>query len=803
MEPGSAPSGRVNYLIGRDPARWRFGLPTYSRIVEHSAWPGVDVIYYGNGGQLEFDLVAAPDANLDAIRFEVIGAVNVSLDTHGDLVLGTAAGRVRLMKPVVYQESNGGRRTLRADYVVTPAKRGTDDGAFFGFRIGARDPNAAVVIDPALNYSTFLGGSARDQAEAVAVDGAGNVFVAGESTSADFPTSAAAVEALCPRCSNLAAGYFSAAFVSEIAPAASGASQLVYSTYLGGANGWGSGASAIALDARGYVYLTGVTSSTDFPATANAAGTKCGGIGDAFVTVLNPAATGPGQMIYSACLGGVMGVSAGTAIALDGNDKVYVAGYTNAADFPTSAGALQRVCPACSHGMIDGFVSEIDPAAGGAAQLVYSTFLGGSGNPQNDYDDGATAIAVAAPGDVYVGGQTVSADFPTTPNAFQPICQSAASASGCGAGFIARLNTAASGAESLRYASYLGGSSGADSVSGLAVGAGGIFVTGATLSADFPVTPTASQPNCGGGCAHGNAFVAELNPAAAGSAQMVYASFLGGSGSAGGGDAGTAIAADAAGAVYVAGVANSPDLPVTPDAYQPRCAACVQSAPAPNAFVAILNPAAGAGALAYSSFLGGSGGLDGATPIGDAATAIALDAVSGGFYVAGSTASANFPVTVNAFEPTCPGCAAQGGGNAFIAGFLPSPSAPLPGDLSYHPTRIEFGVEPVGATSRPRTVTLVNPLNLPAAISSITVSGSEFAESDNCGHQLAANSRCTIAVKFTPAALGHREAMLTISDNARNSPQMIDLAGFGKPSRSGGAFHHHGLRNPRPSAGSK
>lgn len=783
LAPSGPPAGRVTYLLGRDRSRWRLGVPAYAKIVERGAWPGIDLIYYGTGGRLEFDLALAPRGRLADIRLELTGARAARVDRAGNLVLATAAGRLRLMRPAVYAESakDAAPRRIAGRYAVLARRAG---GVTVGFRLGPHRPRARVVIDPALDYASFLGGSGRDVATAVAADSAGDVFVAGMTTSPDFPVTPGALDSGCWYCSNRGGDFFASAFVSELRPAA-GAAQLVYSTYFGGTTGWGGGASALALDARGYAHLAGVTDSTDFPVTPDAFDRSCADAEKPFLAILNPAAAGAAQLVYATCLGGASSYSGATALALDSAGRDYLAGYTADRDFPVTAEAFEPACAGCTAGTNEGFLSVLDSSAAGAAGLVYSTFLGGSGNARGDGDT-ATGLAVAAPGDVWIAGTTSSDNFPTTPDAFQPACPSAADPAGCGSGFVVHLLTDR-GANALVYGTYLGGSVSGDGIAAITLAPSGApAVAGATFSPDFPVTASAFQKKCGGECAHGNAFVAAFSPTAPSARQLSYATYLGGVGSSAGGDAATALATAANGDLEVAGAALSPDFPVTADAAQSHCSACTGNPPAPNAFVAIVRPTtAGRPSLVYATYLGGAGGFDGTTPVGDAATAIAFDPASAGLYLAGAAASADFPVTVNAFQPNCPGCLDRQGGDAFIAHFTAPASAPTPDPdaaalLEYRPGRLTFAAARVGDRARRRTIMLFNRRRTPIAIAGIALSGGgDFSVTNACGPTIPAHRRCAIMVRFAPLITGQREATLKILDSARNSPQTIQLDGTG------------------------
>ena len=273
--------GKSNYFIGNDPAKWRTNISTYAKVKYEGVYPGVDLVYYGNQGQLEYDFVVAPGADPGLVTLAFEGARDVHIDARGELVLGVEGGEVRQHKPVVYQEVAGVKQEVAGRYVMKGTRQ-------VGFRVAAYDPSRPLIIDPVLVYSTYLGGSGDEVGRGIAVDGAGSAYVTGNTSSTDFPTTAGAAQ------TTFAGG--TDAFVTKLDATGSG---LVYSTYLGGSGSdIGHG---IAVDGAGSAYVTGITESTDFPTTAGAAQTTLAGVVDAFVTKLN--ATGSG-LIYSTYLGG-------------------------------------------------------------------------------------------------------------------------------------------------------------------------------------------------------------------------------------------------------------------------------------------------------------------------------------------------------------------------------------------------------------------------------------------------------------------------------------------------------------------
>jgi hypothetical protein len=369
--------GTSNYFLGNDPAQWHTDIPNYARVEYQGVYPGVDLAYYGNQRQLEYDFVVAPGATPGVVRLSFQGTEGMALDAQGDLVLHTVGGDVVEHAPVLYQESGGVRQPVWGRYVL-------EGGGQVGFAVGAYDASRPLVIDPVLSYSTYLGGTGLDNGSGIAVNSSGNAYVTGYTTSTDFPTTAGAFQTTSPADYN--------AFVARLNATGTG---LVYSTYLGGS---GLDQSfAIAVNSSGEAYVTGETESTDFPTTPGAFQTTSrGGVGgDAFVSKLNATGT---ALVYSTYLGG-SGSEVGYGIAVDSSGDAYVTGYTDSSDFPITPGAFQTT----SAGGPDVFVAKLN---GSGTGLVYSTYLGGSGNDQG------FGIAVDSAGNAYVTGAASSTDFP-------------------------------------------------------------------------------------------------------------------------------------------------------------------------------------------------------------------------------------------------------------------------------------------------------------------------------------------------------------------------------------------------------
>ena len=302
--------GKCNYFLGNDPKKWRRNVPTYARVKYHGVYPGVDLTFYGNQQQLEHDFVVSAGADASRIGFRLEGSKEVSLDAAGDLMIVVEGGQIHFQRPLIYQEDGGVRREIAGGYVLKGARE-------VGFKGGAYDPTRALVIDPVLVYSTYLGGNSYDYGAGIAVDSLGNAYVTGSTIGFYYPPESD-----------------EDAFVAKLNPSGSA---LVYSTHLGGSNyDYGQG---IAVDRGGNAYVTGYTGSSDFPTTSEAFQTTQPGLQNTFVTKLNPRGS---ALVYSTYLGG-SNTDGGNGIALDSSGNAYVTGAASSSDFPTTAGAYQTL----------------------------------------------------------------------------------------------------------------------------------------------------------------------------------------------------------------------------------------------------------------------------------------------------------------------------------------------------------------------------------------------------------------------------------------------------------------------------
>ena len=651
-------AGVSNYFLGRDPNQWHTGVPQFGKVRYRNVYPGIDVVFYGNASELEYDLVVQPGADPAKIRLAFDGADGIAMDAAGDLVVRIGGAEVRSRRPRIYQKGHDGEQLVSGRYTVL-GKRSA------GFVIDRYDPARALVVDPVLSYATFLGGEGDDVANSMAVDAQGNIYVAGSTNSGSFPTKGAVFPGL-NNATNVA-------FVAKFNPTESGANSLVYSTYLGG--NFSDEAFGIAVDAAGNAYVTGRTLSTTFPLkgafqTSFSTATNCQDAGGNAITcehsfVTEIAADGK-SLVYSSYLGGTNQDEA-FAIGVDAAGNAYITGQTFSTDFPTAGSPYQSA----QKGSGDVFLSQV--SAGGKS-LAYSTYFGGSNS------ESAVGIAVTPAGIAYVVGSTVSTDLPTTSNAYQ------STANGTRDGFVAAFNAKQGGSSGLTYATYLGGKDGASSAAGVAVdGAGVIYLTGATNASTFPVSSGAFHSAYAGSLSSGaiagvgDAFVTKLDPSAQAASQLVYSTFLGGALD----DQGLAIAVDSLGHITVAGQTNSLAFPVTSNAFQR-----INDGPSPTSqgFITRLDPSkSGNACLLYSTYLGGNSN--------DQLFGVAVDKTGNLVAVAGTVTSFNPPITTSAFQKSYGG-AGSSAGDAYIAQFNFTESGPTLKSVANGASLVDTGLSP-------------------------------------------------------------------------------------------------------------
>ena len=768
-------TGETNYFMGNDPAKWRTHVPHFSRVVAEGVLAGVDVVAYGNGRSLEYDLRVAPGVDARKLRLQISGADEMKLDADGNLVILAVGREIRMKKPAMYEEmvseqppdrpSSGQeleRRPVKGGYAIEA------DGTV-GFRIEPQDTLARVgptrlstrgtkslptpatlVIDPSLSvsYSTFLGGAGNDSPSSVTVDSSGKIYVSGTTTSASTFSETSTKLGL--------EGGTSDYFVAKIDPAKTGLNSLVYLTFIGGSGDEEGG--FLAVDANGNAAIAGTTTSSDFPVTDGT--TRTAGTNDATITEINPAGA---QLVFSTLFGGsgAEATQGPGGIAMDTSGNVFVAMDTNSTDLTVTTGAFQT---AYGGGISDGFLAIFQP--GTTPTLKYCTYLG------LDAQASVTGIAVDASGNAFLAGFTSNPGGTLiTTNGFQTTYGGDPFD-----GFVIEIMPTGSGAADLSYATFLGGGS-SDKALAIAVGTNlpaTAYVTGSTQSSNFPTNGsiTALQTSLKGTT---NAFLSVITQnATTGLTSLAYSSYLGGSET----DTGQGVFFAAVNQIYLAGTATSWDFPWQ-DNFQPFNGDS-------DAFVTMLDPtSAGGASLLYSTPLGGT------APVGVTAgtngSAIAADA-SGNVYIAGATTTADFPRAgnpMNGMQPTCASCQLSPPQNdAFLVEITPSGGTNP--SVSFGAASLNFGQQVISMQNDAQLpVEVINTGSAPLSILSIGITGpnsNDFAAVNTVpclASPISPGSFCDFEMQFAPNVVGPEGAFLSFTDNAPGSPQVLALLGFG------------------------
>ncbi len=712
-------SGKSNYLLGNNPAKWLRGVPQFAHVRYENIYPGIDLVFYGNQGRLEHDFHVAPGADPSQAELQFDGAQKLELK-NGALVIQNRGGVLRLEAPRVYQQIAGREQPVAAHFVLRASNRA-------GFAIGAYDHARELVIDPVLNFSSYFGGTGDELATSVAVDGAGFIYLTGSTDSTDLLFTPGVLQttlATTPPATNL--------YVAKLNPSITPTNPdpLVYVTYLGG-SGTDTPApfGGIAVDGAGDAYVAGTTTSPNFPTTSTAYQATPPTPGThVFVTELNTTATG---LVYSSYLSG-NGTDIASGMTIDAAADIYVTGTTtsnNASSFSSqfpasslpSAQAYQANSKAAA-GLPQFFVTKVSTTGIGSGSIFYSTYFGGgsftgsgvvpcssSGTATSGLIACGGGIAVDSSLNIYFSGTTnfvytglaSSTDFPIL-NAYQPCLDtvppttfvypqqcaiSGTSFPGASDAFVAKLtNPNGVGVlqgQQLQWSTYMGGSN-SDSAGGVAIdpGAANVYLVGTTDSTDF-VTPTITgqfQTSPGGGT---DAFVARfpnLTPSSTSTVYLTlgYFSYLGGSGN----EAGLAIVADNTNGALVTGTTQSTNFPFYPTTGTIQSTLCPSSPNCPagttDAFVARLNTVVPPGTNnqtgSWASYFGGATSDNGNPPTTQG-TGIALDS-NQNVYFAGSTNTTDLQKTVATGQP---GNLNAGGYDAFVTELRAAPGVTIVG----------------------------------------------------------------------------------------------------------------------------
>jgi hypothetical protein len=754
--------GVSNYFIGNDPSKWQTHVPHFGRVKMNAVYPGIDLVFYGNPQQLEYDFQVSPGADPQAIRLNAGDAASTALDRDGDLILATATGDVRLKRPDAYQEIGGVRRSVPSSFRIAAANT-------IAFELGAYDHAHALIIDPVLTYGASFGGDDGSQAIGIDIDSAGNAYVAGNTCSADFPASSETFQIFQ---GNPALSACQEAFVLKLDPTGS---TLLYSDFIGGTGV--STAAHIAVDSSGDAFVTGATTSTDFPLVKNigpASTLACATVSkgfncpDAFVFKLDPTGS---SLIFSTLLGGSQSTGGFNLKVNPVTGDLVVWGDTDSADFQPVPNTLQTAFDGgtCANSIpcFNAFLVALDPTTGA---YRYGTFFGSVAYTF------ASGLAFDATGDIYLTG---SAEPPLSPSlgAITHTYQgSGTNDSGNSHIFVMRLHPNNNTLSPVYFTLIEGQAD--DGASGIALDAtGNAYITGSTASANLPTTSGAFQTtdlyppdvptSCGWASAIspllpspcGTGFVAKLTSGGA----LTFLTYLGGSDQ----TWSEAIALDSAGNIWLTGVTSASDFPFTSDAYQPN---------GTNNFVD-LSPF-----LAELSNNGST--LSFASPIAaiqGQSTDLKIDS-NNNVYVTGFASGA--PSTPGTY-PGSVSLNSQYANPLFVQKWSPGPEPVMTvsaKSLSFDPTII-------GTTSAPQTVTIANTGLGPLQLGIQTISPSPFLVTDDCGATLAPNASCTLTVSLQPFPLPPnctvanscapqtQSATIIIQNNAPSGTQTVALTG--------------------------
>ncbi|OGV97821.1 MAG: hypothetical protein A2W53_04615 [Nitrospinae bacterium RIFCSPHIGHO2_02_39_11] len=553
---------KVNYFIGDNPAKWKNNIPTYTAVNFGEVYRGIEVKLRAYGKKVEKLFYLKPRANLKDLKIGLNGAKALRVNDTGELEIDTGYGVVKWTRPIAYQrqgargkkqEARGKRQReyVEVEYVVNPPQSSIvnrQSSIIYGFKVGDYDKTRELIIDPLL-ASTFVGGSDNDSASAIAIDSSGNVYIAGKTTSSNYPAYEYDIS------QNKNEDVFVSKFSSDL-------KTLISSTFIGGSKN--DSANAIAIDSSGNVYIAGKTTSSDYPATSgsydssfNDSGDST--IGDVFVSRLNGDLS---SLLSSTFVGGGKEDYA-SSIAIDSSGNILITGGTNSSDYPLVSGSYDT-----SHnGSYDVFVSKL---SSDLTSLLSSTFVGGSNN------DEAKALTIDSLGNILITGSTASSDYPIT---------TGSSHNGSYDVFVSKLS---SDLTSLLSSTFVGGND-FDVASAIIASSDSIYITGWTYSSNYPTTSGYYDTS------HNGSYDVFISKLSSDLTSLLASTFIGGVNM----DFANTITADSLGNIYIAGFTNSSDYPTTTGSYDPSHNG------ENDVFISKLNGALTN--LLSSTFIGGSG----------------------------------------------------------------------------------------------------------------------------------------------------------------------------------------------------
>lgn len=714
----------TNYLIGSDPSHWLRSVPNYAKVRYAGIYPGIDLVFYGNGHALEHDFEVQPGSNPRQIAFRFQGARKLTVAADGSLLIRVAGGEIRFTRPVAYQSFGGARRPVHARFLLR------HDGTV-GFRVGSYDAAHELVIDPAISFATYLDTvTDADWVSAIAVDSSGNTYITGITFNPAFPVTSGSFGQNCPACANNQASIF----VTKLN--AAGTAQ-VYSTYLGGSSY--SQSYGLAVDSNGNAIVTGYTQAADFP-VKNPAATVTASNGADFAFISSLSADGS-SLNYSSLLGG--GSSSSDAVAVDTQGNAYITGTTDSPDYPVTSGALDALTP--QYPEEDVFVSKFLPAG----TLGYSAIVGNAA-PQSGGGGsvGPSAIAVDSQGSAYITGGAGTI-WPTTGSAYATQLAGAPFR----AVFVTKLKADGSG---MAYSTFVG----AGYASSIALDSSqNAYITGQYDGTSFPVTSNAYMTKSVACCG----FFSKIS---SDGSQLLYSSFFGETNYYATVDP-NAITLDAQGNIWLAGYTNDPTFPMV-NPVEPNMPAKLSTGAVFTSFLSEFDPTASQ--LKFSSYIGDAS---------NTGVKIAMDQ-TGKMHVAGTTGGFIY-TTDGAFIATVPPAANL----QFIYPFTetidpgPASSAVCLGALTEY--GLSYGNQ-LPQTTASKTVQVKNCGTAALTINSISSSDASFTipqGNNNCTGSIDTGSSCSFAVQFEPSAAQSYSGVITIASNAATPTAAVPVSGTG------------------------
>jgi Abnormal spindle-like microcephaly-assoc'd, ASPM-SPD-2-Hydin/Beta-propeller repeat len=740
--PDVVPEGRSplpavsNYLLGNDPSRWIRGVPNQSQVLYRQIYPGIDLVFHGQGNEMEHDFQVAPGADPSAIGFALEGADEVALDGYGNLMISFGTDTLFLQKPQAYQETVNGRQPVESHFVLNHDRS-------VQFQVGSYDRKLELIIDPIFIFSTYLASNSGDWPTAITSDSAGNVYVTGYTDGLDFPLENG-IQTSVTGSPNV--------FVSKLDPTGH---KLLYSTYLGGSSrNYGN---AIEVDASGNIIVAGTSASNDFPHAGSVPSLTCQGNNDCYFLV--SLKSDGSAFNYARLIGGIEGTDAQSGggpgagnIAVDAAGNTFLTGITDDANFEITPGTLATGVQGGGYPYNSTFIMKVSPVGA----LIYSTIVPGTAqqnvtvNLNNVFV--AAGISVDSKGQATIAG-TAGPGLPSTAGVIQATFPNSLNVENASAGFLLKLNATAS---AITYATYVPGT---DSIGGYAVDSqGNSYVTGGTSETNLPVSSTAYQKKLRAGqtCTCNSGFILKLNSSGT---SVLAGTYLEGTPLAPY-NLGTrlmGLALDSNSNVFVGGITGSTDFPLA----NPFTSVLVS-----NASMVLAGMSSDFSSLLFGSFLSST---DQIFPASNFA-GISVDRQDH-LLVLGQTSTTDFPTTAGSFQPTPPSQAYH----AFVVSFDMATPAP---SVCLDSWSANFG-SVIAKQSNTQVVHLTNCGNAPLSIPSFASSSGTVTVQQTCSSSIQPGAVCPLSLVYTPLDSSALAGTLTLTDDAQIPTQVIQLSGQG------------------------